>query len=344
MPAPSTPTPPDAAIAPHPEPVETAVSDTAIAWFSKLNSGAASAADHAQFEAWRGQHPAHAQAYADIERFWTLLDAPAQRVFEQAQAPLPVPRPLGRQRRQPVRRAKWWRLLSGMALAASLLLALDVADTLRFWASDYHTPQGERREFTLADGTRVALNSHSALSVAYSDAQRRVNLLAGEAYFQVARNPARPFVVATAHGNAQVTGTAFNVYAQAQRTTVTVSEGRVKVYNPEDPSRSLELTADQQASSDGRSLSPVAVVDAQQTSAWRSGLLIFNMQPLATVVDELNRHLAGRILITDPRIRELVVSGAFDLSSPQDVLTAIEKTLGLKSFKFSGLLTLLYRP
>jgi transmembrane sensor len=68
------------------------------------------------------------------------------------------------------------------------------------------------------------------------------------------------------------------------------------------------------------------------------------MQPLAAVVDELNRYLPGKIMVADPRIRERIVSGAFDLTQPQDVLTAIEKTLGLDSLNLPGSLTLLYQP
>jgi transmembrane sensor len=234
--------------------------------------------------------------------------------------------------------------LAGFALVAVLAMLLWLPGALRFWASDYHTGWGERREIALDDGSLIALNTHAALSVEFSPAQRVIKLLEGEAYFQVSHDPDRPFVVVTSHGVAEVTGTAFNVYEQFERMTVTVSEGRVRVYPEGGENRAVELTAGLEVSGDGREVGPVLRVDVEQKLAWREGLLVFSMQPLAAVVDELNRYFPGRIVIADPRIRERVVSGAFDLTRPQDIMTAIEQTLGLDSLNLPGSLILLYQP
>jgi transmembrane sensor len=236
------------------------------------------------------------------------------------------------------------RTLAGFALAAVLTMLFWLPGALRFWTSDYHTGWGERRKIALDDGSLVSLNTHSALSIEFSPEQRVIKLLEGEAYFQVSHDSDRPFVVVTSHGVAEVTGTAFNVYEQSGRMTVTVSEGRVRVYPEGGESRAVELTAGLEVSGDGREIGPVLRVDVQQKLAWREGLLVFSMQPLAAVVDELNRYLPGKIMVADPRIRERIVSGAFDLTQPQDVLTAIEKTLGLDSLNLPGSLTLLYQP
>lgn len=334
----------------HPNPVETTISDEAIEWFSKLHSGRATPEDLSRFEAWRGRSPLHAKAYSDVETFWTLLDEPARRVFEQEEA-LPtqttaVParfassvsdsNPLAG---RPVRRA-----LAGLALAAVLAVFLWLPGVLHFWTSDYHTDWGERRDITLDDGSRISLNTHSALSVEFSPKQRVIKLLEGEGYFRVSHDPGRPFIVFTAHGAAVVTGTAFNVREQSDRMTVTVTEGRVRVYPQSADDQPVELTAGLQVSGDGRDIGPVLRVDTFQASAWREGLLVFTMQPLAAVVDELNRYFSGRIVIADPRIRARVVSGAFDLTRPRDIITAIESTLGLRSIDLYSALTLLYQP
>ncbi len=331
----------------HPTPVQTTISNEAIEWFSKLHSGQATPEDRGRFEAWRKLSPRHAKAYADVEKFWALLDEPARRVFEQeeVQARLkagvdpPVLRAASPFAGKPVRRA-----FAGLSLAAAVAMVLWLPGILRFWTSDYHTRWGERRDFTLEDGSHITLNTHSALSVEFTPEQRVIKLLEGEAYFQVTHNPARPFIVATAHGVAQVTGTAFNVYEQDERMTVTVSEGRVRVYAEGAENQAVELTAGLQATGDSDGIGPVLRVDARQATAWREGLLVFDLQPLSAVVDELNRYFPGQLMIADPRIRQRIVSGAFDLTQPRDILTAIEKTLGLSSLNLSGALTLLYQP
>lgn len=331
----------------HPNPVETTISNEAIEWFSKLHSGRVTPEDRNRFEDWRKRSSLHAKAYADVEMFWALLDEPARRVFEREETlaseqtdATPLIRKAGqRVARRPARRA-----FVGLSLAAALVMYLWLPGAFRFWTSDYHTEWGERQEITLEDGSRVSLNTHSALSVEFSPERRVIKLLEGEAYFQVSHDPDRPFIVLTAHGVAKVTGTAFNVYERDDRMTVTVSEGRVRVYTEGAEDRAIELSAGLQATGSIDGIGPVLRVDARQASAWREGLLVFNMQPLAAVVDEINRYFPGKIIIADPRIRERVVSGAFDLTRPRDILTAIEKTLGLSSVNLSGALTLLYQP
>ncbi|CAG1005405.1 Protein FecR [Myxococcaceae bacterium] len=330
----------------HADPVETSISNEAIEWFSKLHSGLATSDDHRRFETWRKLSQAHLQAYADVEAFWTLLGEPARRVFEQEEAQAPQPAATGPstlKRASPGAGKPLRRAWAGLSLAAALGMALWLPAALRFWASDYHTRWGERRELTLEDGSRVSLNTHSALSVEFSPERRAVKLLEGEAYFQVAHNPARPFTVATAHGVAKVTGTAFNVYAQGERMTVTVSEGRVKVYAEGAENQAVNLTAGLQASGDANGIGAAVRVDDRQATAWREDLLAFEMRPLASVVGELNRYFPGRIMVADPRLRGRVVSGAFDLSHPRDVLAAIEKTLSLGSLSLPGGVTLLYQ-
>ncbi|MGH8556296.1 MAG: FecR family protein [Methylococcales bacterium] len=326
--------------------METSISDQAIEWFSKLRSGHATPEDRGRFEVWRKLSPLHAKAYTDIEKFWLLLDKPARRVFEQKEARVCHQSKVGSDTREavsriakrPVRRA-----FAGFA-AAAVSMFIWLPGVLYFWTSDYHTRWGERREFALEDGSRISLNTHSALSVEFSPHQRVIRLREGEAYFRVSHNPARPFLVVTAHGVAKVTGTAFNVREQDERMTVTVSEGRVRVYTDGAEDQAAELTAGLQASGDAQGIGPVVRVDTLQAPVWREGLLVFNMQPLAAVVGELNRYLPGRLMLADPRIRERIVSGAFDLTRPEDILAAIEKTLGLSSLNLSSALTILYQP
>ncbi|TAN51396.1 MAG: FecR family protein [Methylococcaceae bacterium] len=316
---------------------EASASNEAIEWFTKLHSGQATPADHQRFEAWRRRNPLHAKAYAEIEAFWALLDEPAQRVF--AGEAYPSRRPSSRP--TAARRARR-TLLVGAALAATATLLLWLPGALRLWGSDYHTGWGERRELVLQDGSRVTLNTHAALSVDFSPQRRLIKLLEGEAYFQATHDPARPFLVVGAHGMVKVTGTAFNVYEQDDKVTVTVTSGRVRLYGEGEEGLAVELSSGLQASHDARGTGPVLRVDVAQALAWRNGLLVFTLQPLAAVVDELNRYLPGKIVIADPRISRRVVSGAFDLTDPHNIPGAMGKTLELKAVSFSGALVVLY--
>lgn len=325
----------------HPNPVDTKISNEAIDWFSKLGSELASSEDYKNFEAWRRQSSMHAQAYADVEKFWASLDGPALRVYQQKNTSVSS-KSTGSAAIRHVTRERW--LLGGLALASAWLAVFWLPGMLRFWSSDYCTQWGEKREIVLADHSLVTLNTHTAVSVDYSSERRKVSLTEGEAYFQVARDRSRPFIVETAYGVVQVTGTVFNVYAQEKRMTVTVSEGRVRVSSGSAQGHAVELTAGQQVVGDGNGIGRIIETDARQLSIWREDLLVFTMRPLAEVVDELNRYFPGRILIADPRIRQRIVSGAFDLTRPEEAVRAIEKTLGLASLKISDALMLLYFP
>lgn len=309
---------------------EKAISDQAIEWFTKLHSGQATHDDRDRFEAWIKTSPFHAKAYADVEAFWALLDAPARRVSEQGQTPV----------RGGVA-GKRLALLS-LPLAAALAALLWLPGVLRHWGSDWHTGWGETREIVLEDGSRVGLNTHSALSANFSPRQRLLKLAEGEAFFDVAHDSKRPLVVATAHGFVKAVGTSFNVYEQADRVTVTVSEGRVRVYADGAENQAVEVTAGFQVSGDAQGIGHVLAVDSRQALAWRDGLLVFDRKPLAVVVSELNRYLSGRAVIADPRLGQLTVSGVFDLSDPAGALEAIEKNLKLESLRLSKALIILY--
>ncbi len=94
----------------------------------------------------------------------------------------------------------------------------------------YSTDIGERRSITLADGSTVDLNARSKLRIEFSSAERRVELLDGQALFQVAKDKQRPFIVHSGDATVRAVGTQFDVYRKDSGTTITVLEGRVAVY------------------------------------------------------------------------------------------------------------------
>jgi len=268
----------------------TDLSDAAIDWQVLLHSGTATAADRARYQRWRELSAEHRLAAEDAEALWGDIGQ------TQVAAQLPL---------APRRRRPW-----GAAIAAAALLALvgyggwQQAPAL---LADYHTSTGERRTLTLEDGSRVTLNSASALSVHYSGERRTLSLREGEALFEPAADP-RPFVVDSGGEPVQGTGAVFSVRRQGQASSVVVARGEARV---------------------GERLVQ-ASPDAQAQTAWQRGKLIFNGRPLREVIAELERYQHGRILISDSQLGAMEVSGVFDLDDPHGLLHTLEQRYALK--------------
>ncbi|MGE0716909.1 MAG: FecR domain-containing protein, partial [Alphaproteobacteria bacterium] len=206
-------------------PVPDAIFEEAVIRQARLREPDATDDDRAAHARWIAADPLHALADAEARALWIAAAVPAARV---AAAPRSTPQPRAAPSRRPVRRP----VLARLALAASLLLAVAAGvawgpvafDRLR---ADHATAVGERRLVTLADGSRVWLNSDTALVVAMTAGERRVRLLRGEAFFEVAADPARPFVAATGAGSARDVGTAYDMRLDGGRASDAVLSGRV---------------------------------------------------------------------------------------------------------------------
>ena len=179
----------------------------------------------------------------------------------------------------------------------------------------------------LDDGSHVELNSHSALAVDFSSGQRQARLLRGEAWFEVHKDPARPFVVALPQGTVTVTGTRFNVRLDPQQATVSLAEGRVEL---DSAGHHGELLPSQQGCLTDNGLCPTRTFDSQATTAWRQGQLVFYRTPLKEVIAELDRYHRGHVFIHGESLANLPVSGVFATASPDAVLQALHDTLGVK--------------
>ncbi|RBJ85597.1 FecR family protein [Pseudomonas sp. MWU12-2534b] len=288
--------------------------DAAIDWLVLLHSGHATPAQRMAFQQWRQRSQAHAAAAAEAQQLWGELGH-----TETARAHQALPA-VGRRPR------RFWP-----ALAASLLLAVGCGIGWQQWpalSSDYHTGVGQQQRITLADGSRVTLNSGSALSVAYSTHERRVVLRAGEALFEPLADPQRPFVVQAQAQQLQSAASAFSVRRDNDQLTVVVREGQVQFSGDHAP---VLLQADQRLQyQPGQPLLAQQSVDAASLTAWQRGKLIFNGRPLGEVIAELERYQHGRILISDGQLAALAISGVFDLHDPQGSLKALQQRYPLQ--------------
>lgn len=301
-----------------------AADEQAALWAARLDGSALSAADHAALEAWLAAAPDHrarlaayCQFSADLEQRLPLLAGIRDRLAEIPTA-TNTTRPFPRSRRP---------LWAGAALAAAAVVAVFLWPVgPRNHLQDLTAPVGGRQAATLPDGTRLELNAGSAATVELTPGSRRVRLAAGEAFFQVAPDPARPFLVETPAGSVRVTGTQFNVRTEAGVFEVTVLEGRVQA-RPGDSGGARDLRAgDRLAVTDGRSdfrqLSDRALAD---TLAWRTGHIVFDDTPLRDALARFARH-HGRNLSASAGAATLRLGGRHSLDDLDGFLATLEDT------------------
>ncbi len=222
-----------------------------------------------------------------------------------------------------------------------------------FGPSRISTAIGEQRSVTLADGSVIDINTGSAIRVDVGKHERLVYLLRGEARFKVAKDPARPFIVSTSQATVRAVGTVFNVRAQPERTAVAVLEGRVEVREiipppavpdtkaPAQPDAAsttpppiatpirrdrLELNAGQQAIvTDAGDIVPNAGPPIERVAMWTQRRLVFRSESLADVVAEFNRYHTRPIVIEDPALAAVRISGTFDSSDPRSLVEYLQQ-------------------
>ncbi|KZM51810.1 FecR family protein [Labrenzia sp. OB1] len=219
--------------------------------------------------------------------------------------------------------------LLGLVVAAGVFLYLDGP---LYFQADVISGTGDLPVVELEDGSTVHMNAESAIAFDYSERTRTIRLLKGEAFFEVAADPARPFTVTA--GSMQVTalGTAFDVRLGDSETDVTVTHNSVLLTfdNPEQAHLQLNEGERVGLDSDGV-LGDVVDANANAALAWRNGMLVLDNAPLSYVVEELERHFHGRIFISGAALANRKISGTMAISDTRTALAFLEQALGLKS-------------
>lgn len=236
-----------------------------------------------------------------------------------------------------------------IAIAATMLLA--VAATLWFavMPDRYATGHGEQRTWQLPDSTVVRLNSNSAIAVDFDEERRRVEVKRGQVYFEVAEDAARPFSVVAGSHLIEDIGTAFDVYRKQEQVTVTVVEGRVRVWNRDvaalplindsEPASGAEMEAplaDLQAGTQVRLASAGLValpapVDVQRVTAWMRNKIVFDKEPIADVAAEFNRYNHQQIHIADPDVGAITISGVFHTYDVRSFVQFLNRLPGVRA-------------
>ncbi|WP_307316631.1 FecR family protein [Ectopseudomonas alcaliphila] len=313
------------------EPQQRSIREAAAEWAVLLADDALDDGQQQALQQWLQADARHAEALAFARRTWSALgnlpaDKPARR------RALPVAPELARHPRRHARLRRWGTaaclalLLGGLGLTQSERLLLPLL-------ADHRTASGEVRSLTLADGSEVTLDSASAIRLDYSAGQRRIELLAGAAIFQVAPQADRPFVVEASGGSTQALGTRFVVQREAGAgALVGVLEHAVQVTAADQQRR---LQEGDSLRYDAAGLHDVAL-DLQRVTSWQRGLLVFDRQPLGQVIEQLNRYRPGYILIGSDAIAQREVSGVFRLDGLDDALATLTREMQLQHRELMG--------
>lgn len=226
------------------------------------------------------------------------------------------------------------RLYRRVVSAAASLLIVAVSALLVFQsgpmsATEYETKVGGRETVMLKDGSVITLNTDTRLSVALSGTERRILLEKGEAFFDVAKDKTRPFLVVVGKDVVRAVGTAFNVRRRADTTQVTVTEGIVEV-NGATLSTLLHVGADLTINPAGIQTVELAPAEVESTVSWRTGMIHFSNKRLGAVVEELQYYAEKEIIVTNDQVSNLIVGGSFDTSNASSFLKGLEAIFPVK--------------
>tara|TARA_R110002073_G_scaffold86115_14_gene204752 strand:+ start:8093 stop:9208 length:1116 start_codon:yes stop_codon:yes gene_type:complete len=354
--------------------------DIARKWYLRLEDSSWDETVIDSLNKWLDQNEENRAAFEEVAIFWSEIDTMPEIMAlreTEAQPPLHLKErleansepeqknkvvPITQHHRTPSAPSRRFSGIQRWAMAASLLLVCSLG--LIIYSNDlpdgtYQTATGERQIIELTDGSTLFLNTHSKASVIYTDTVRKVNLIEGEARFNVEKDATRPFIVETSRGIVRAIGTSFNIYDNETQVEVIVFEGTVAVNHSNNRTTKLNTLS---LSEEGYSTNAVLVsggkriaalenglsvvrpahpLELSQKIAWQSGKLIFRGQKLSEVIKEMSRYTSKKIIISDDRLGEMEIGGAFDTDDFEALLNAIEDTFPVRIIRFTPLVAVI---
>jgi len=331
--------------------------EAAAYWDARLRSPECTREDREAYERWRAANVENARQFENLQDIIGALRASHSR---------PMMRAMREAALKKKRRQRF--LLAGFTAAAAIALVavglglqqqgiqrpaqmVSAETTPVVPVTVYETAVGERKSFTLDDGSVITLNTRSRVETRFSRDSRDLTLVAGQANFRVAHDASRPFVVVA--GDRQVTalGTVFDIRLEGDDVRVVVVQGHVAVQRrPQGRlidavlSERRELAPGQSYSTKAEHLfQPVSVrtVDVNETVLWEEGRVAFNDVPLTEAVAEMNRYSAGALVVADPSMRKLRISGVFRTDQSQAFVNAVKEYFPIEAREQPGGDTLL---
>lgn len=312
------------------------VDSQAARWVARLDNGQPSPQTLADFKFWINQSPAHKRAFESYVELWDGMNIATELVPPRHQ------RSSWAGFTQPRRRVAW-------ALASVLLLAVFTLQLLPSSDPVYRTAVGEQRLVSLPDGSTVFLNTDTRIVVGYRQGRREIHLQRGEALFDVAHKPDRPFEVYAGKGMVRAVGTVFSVYLRPSDVEVVVTDGAVEIgaapleldneSEQEAPASELSMMpprvkAGHIATFDRHTAQHIEQAELQKSAnktAWHHGLLLFEDESLQLVIEQMGRYTSERFIIPEQSLRDFKVSGQFRVGDTDAMLEALRISFNIQS-------------
>ncbi|HKD23733.1 MAG TPA: FecR domain-containing protein [Rhizomicrobium sp.] len=286
------------------------IDEAAFAWVARLDREGRSPRTEAALEAWLAGDARRRGAFLRAEALWTRLDRASL-------APAYAP---------PASVSRRVMLGAGSAVAASGVFAW-----LFFGReTSFDTTLGETRSVPLADGSEMVMNTQSRAAVSMTNAVRRVRLTAGEAWFDVEKNPSRPFVVEADRVRVQAVGTAFSVRRFDNGADVSVTEGAVEAWVEGAAEPHLRIEAGEKAfvsEAEPARARPARDTDIERKLAWRAGKIDLNGETLADAVAEFNRYNERKLKLASASLGRRRMYGLFRAHDPEGFARAVAVSL-----------------
>ena len=324
-------------------PDKAAIKEEAGTWIVKIDQGELSPEQVSEFQQWLSRSPFHREYIEKLAQNWDSMS-----ILSELAELFPLPDSSKTPPKQ--RERDWLPLWLTSSVSVCLFVAMIVFDlNLGIDKSEFYTAIGQQQDVKLDDGSIVSLNTDSHLEVDFSGDIRMVRLLKGEAHFDVAKNPKRPFVVYAGQGMVWAVGTAFNVRYTDVNVDVVVTEGTVKVYaeselpepgsrrfSPAQQKNEVTATPDQaqyevianagQTVSYSETIEQHDVIAPQAVDkklAWQTGYLTFSGESLQQALKEIARYTDKEIIIADDSVKTLQIGGHFKTNDIDGLLASL---------------------
>lgn len=314
--------------------------DEARRWIARMASAEMSASELAAFKTWRAADPAHNRAFEEQRAIWRAA----------GESPLLAYGP-NRTRTSSRRHWRWSpsrqglrvpRPLAASSVAAALIGALVFGPDIAVMVRADHRTSIAVESVNLPDGSRAMLDAGSAIAISYTDGERRVELLCGDAWFEVSHGDSRPFRVAALGGMTQDVGTAFEVRRTDDAVSVAVTQGAVEVHAREDSDGLLLRAAQRARYGKGGPAIRLDAADSANIASWRRGEILLAKATVGDAIARIKRYRSAPVIVMGEPTDARRISGVFRVDRPDEAIDAVARMARLTTYRL-GAITIL-RP
>jgi len=309
-------------------------------WMVQIADGGLTTEQQADLNEWCAEDEAHEVAFMQAHRAWGLMEKSDELAAGLSRTVSWQDENDDASKEHVVGRSFMRWPFMPFAVAATVFLAVLTAINSQYFYDDsplaalHSTKISEVRNLSLADGSQVVLGAGSTVAVDIGDDERSVTLLRGQAFFNVTKDPSRPFIVEVGGQRVVVIGTQFDVRRGEEKVTVGVKEGIVDVAPVlsigSQPMRETRLVAGQKMDAIGNEQVLVTRAVIEEVAAWRSGRLHYANETLREIVADANRHFDGTIVFIPRSLGDKRITASFRTDQIDDMIRSLASAFALE--------------